>query len=43
MYEIHFLHPEQRWGVFHDGVFVRSFDSYEAAEMWIAQKGLDKE
>lgn len=35
MYKIHFLFPEQCWGVFHDCVFVRSFESHEAAEQWI--------
>jgi len=25
MYTTHFMHPEKRWGVFCDGVYVMSF------------------
>lgn len=41
MYSTHFMFPEQRWGVFRDGVFVQDFDTYEEAQEAILrlQKG----
>ena len=35
MYTTHFFFPEQRWGVFKDGNFLKSFDTLEEAEEWI--------
>ncbi len=32
MYEVHFLFPEQKWGVFKDKLFVCSFNLYEDAQ-----------
>lgn len=43
MYKIHFLFPEERWGVFYDGVFVRAFDSHEAAEVWIDRQIVERD
>jgi hypothetical protein len=36
MYTTHFLFPEQRWGVFKDNQFVKSFETLEDAETWIS-------
>lgn len=39
MYTIHYLRPEQKFGVFEDGWFVKAFDTIEEAEEWIERQG----
>lgn len=41
MYTTHFLFPEQRWGVFKDGVFQDLFDTFEQAQQYITEMEYD--
>jgi len=37
MYTTHFMHPEQRWGVFFNGMYITSFKKQTHAQLYCDQ------